>query len=176
MTRESDTIERLFPPVSEADLQDLARLLIDAVESGAAVSFLPPLTVERACNWWRGMVAESDSGAIFVVARDEEGIAGTVQLHPAWAPNQPHRAEIEKLMVHRRRRRAGLGTRLMQTIEEAAREAGFTLLTLNTKRADGGEHLYRRLGWVVVGTIPGYALNPDGALHDTVIFYKTLRD
>ena len=134
MTRQSHTIERLILPVSDCDLRDLARLLVDAVDSGAAVSFLAPLTLERAEDWWRKTTSASPSGAISLVARDAEGIVGTVQLHPAWAPNQPHRAEIAKLLVHRRSRRTGLGTQLMKTIEDAARRAGFSLLTLDAKR------------------------------------------
>ncbi|MGE3527776.1 MAG: N-acetyltransferase family protein [Gemmatimonadales bacterium] len=167
-------IERLHPPAAEADLLGLAGLLVDAVESGAAVSFMPPLSVERAAAWWRRTIAEAGDGAIFLVARDAEGIVGTVQLHPAWAPNQPHRAEITKLLVHRRGRRSGLGTRLMQAIEAAASEAGFSLLTLDAKRGESAERLYRRLGWVAAGTVPDYALDPDGAPHDAVIFYRKL--
>jgi GNAT superfamily N-acetyltransferase len=165
-------IERLIPPVSDADLRGLARLLVDAVESGAAVSFLAPLTLERAEDWWRKAISASGSGSIFLVARDAEGIVGTVQLHPAWAPNQPHRAEIAKLLVHRRSRRTGLGTRLMQTIADAARRAGFGLLTLDTKRGDAAERLYQQIGWTPAGTIPRYALDPDGTPHDAVIFYR----
>ena len=168
-------IEQLMLPVSESDLRALAQLLVDAVESGAAVSFLAPLTLERAVEWWRRAMAASHSGAIFLVARDVDGIVGTVQLHPAWAPNQPHRAEIAKLLVHRRSRRTGLGTQLMHAIEAAARCAGFRLLTLDTKRGDAAERLYRRLGWTPAGTIPGYALDPDGTPHDAVIFYKALK-
>jgi len=167
-------IERLTPPVSDSDFRDLARLLVDAVGSGAAVSFLAPLTLERAEDWWRRTVSASHSGAVFLVARDAEGIVGTVQLQPAWAPNQPHRAEIAKLLVHRRRRRAGLATQLMHTIEDAARRAGLGLLTLDTRRGDAAERLYRRSGWIPAGTIPGYALDPDGSPHDAVIFYKEL--
>jgi GNAT superfamily N-acetyltransferase len=167
-------IEQLMPPVDDRDFRALARLLVDAVESGAAVSFLAPLTLERAEDWWRRTISASSSGAIFLAARDPEGIVGSVQLHPAWAPNQPHRAEIAKLLVHRRSRRTGLGTQLMVTIEDAARRAGFGLLTLDTKRGDAAEHLYRQLGWIPVGAIPGYALDPDGTLHDAVIFYKHL--
>jgi acetyltransferase len=175
MTSHPYTLERLAPPVAEADLDSLAHLLIDAVESGAAVSFLPPLPLDRAREWWRQLVATSDSRAIFLVARDAEGIVGTVQLHPAWAPNQPHRADIAKLIVHRRGRGAGLGTRLMQTIEDAARDAGFRLLTLDAKRGGSAERLYRRIGWVHAGAIPRYALDTDGRTpHDTVIFYKEL--
>jgi GNAT superfamily N-acetyltransferase len=174
MTKQTHLIERLILPVGDSDLRALAQLLVNAVESGAAVSFLAPLTLERAEDWWRRAISASHSGAIFLVARDVEGIVGTVQLHPAWAPNQPHRAEIAKLLVHRRSRRTGLGTQLMQTIEDAARRAGFRLLTLDTKRGDAAEHLYRHLGWTPAGTIPGYALDPDGTPHDAVIFYKAL--
>lgn len=169
-------IERLQAPVSDADIRDLARLLIDAVESGAAVSFLSPLAPERAEAWWRGVFASPDPRSVVLVARDGDGIVGSVQLHPAWAPNQPHRADIAKLLVHRRARRAGLGTRLMERIEGAARDAGFTLLTLDAKRGGAAEQLYRRAGWIVVGTIPRYAVDPDGGcLHDTVVFCKELR-
>jgi GNAT superfamily N-acetyltransferase len=174
MTRQRHTIERLIRPVGDSDLRALAELLVDAVDSGAAVSFLAPLTVERALDWWRRTMSASRSGAIFLAARDGDGIVGAVQLHPAWAPNQPHRAEIVKLLVHRRSRRTGLGTQLMQAIEDAARRAGFRLLTLDTKREGAAEHLYRQTGWTPVGTIPGYALDPDGTPHDTVIFYKEL--
>jgi GNAT superfamily N-acetyltransferase len=168
-------IERLIPPVGDSDLRDLALLLIDVVESGAAVSFLAPLTLERAEGWWRGAISASHSGTIFIIARDDEGIVGSVQLHPAWAPNQPHRADIAKLLVHRRSRRTGLGTQLMQAVEDAARDAGFSLLTLDTKRGGAAEHLYRSIGWTYAGTIPKYALDPDGTTpHDTVIFYKEL--
>src|SRR5206468_10150315 len=159
MTKPTHMIERLIPPVGDSDLRALARLLVDAVESGAAVSFLAPLTLERAEDWWRMTISASHSGAIFVVARNVEGIVGTVQLHPAWAPNQPHRAEIAKLLVHRRSRRTGLGTRLMQSIEDAARRAGFRLLTLDSKRGSEAERLYRHLGWTSAGTIPRYALD-----------------
>jgi GNAT superfamily N-acetyltransferase len=174
MTSTTYTIERLILPVCDSDLRSLAQLLVDAVQGGAAVSFLAPLTLERAEDWWRKTISGSHSGAIFLVARDGEGIVGTVQLHPAWAPNQPHRADIAKLLVHRRSRRTGLGTRLMQTIEDAARGAGFRLLTLDAKRGQAAEHLYRRMGWTPAGTIPRYALDPDGTPHDAVIFYKEL--
>lgn len=168
-------IERLQAPVSDTDIRDLAALLRDAVDSGAAVSFLAPLAQERAEEWWRGILASADPRSVILVARDGEGIAGSVQLHPAWAPNQPHRADIAKLLVHRRARRAGLGARLMREIEAAARATGFTLLTLDAKRGGAAEQLYRREGWTVVGTIPRYAVDPDGAaLHDTVVFYKEL--
>jgi ribosomal protein S18 acetylase RimI-like enzyme len=167
-------IERLVPPVSEADLRGLAQLLVDAVESGAAVSFLS-LTETQALDWWRRQFATPASGTVVLVARDEQGIAGSVQVHPAWAPNQPHRADVSKLIVHRRARRRGLAKALMAAIEHEAASAGYRLLVLDSKRGDAGERLYRRLGWTAVGTIPRYALDTDGRTpHDTVVFYKEL--
>ena len=168
-------IERLIPPVPDRDLRALGELLVDAVDSGAAVSFLAPLTIDRAEAWWRRTIAASQATAIFLVARDADGIVGTVQLHPAWAPNQPHRADVAKLIVHSRARRAGLGRRLMQSIEDAAKQAGFTLLTLDAKQGGAAEQLYRDIGWTAVGTIPKYAVDTDGKTpHGTVIFYKDL--
>ena len=167
-------IERLKLPVSEADLGALANVLADAVESGAAVSFLS-LTREESEAWWRNLFSAPASGAIILVARDAAGIVGSVQLHPSWAPNQPHRADVVKLIVHRRARRQGIGRQLMQALEQEAAAAGFRLLVLDSKRGDAGEQLYRALGWTVVGTIPRFALDADGKTpHDTVVFYKEL--
>ena len=173
--RMTHSIERLGAPVSDGDIRDLALLLIDAVDSGAAVSFLAPLTIEVAERWWRDTFATCRAGAVFLIVRDAEGIAGAVQMHPAWAPNQPHRADVAKLLVHRRSRRQGVGVALMHAIEDAARDGGFTLLTLDAKRGGAADELYRRLGWTAIGHIPDYALDPDGSgLHDTVVFYKRL--
>jgi predicted N-acetyltransferase YhbS len=167
-------IERLSPPVSEADLHSLAGLLVDAVESGAAVSFLT-LTREQALDWWRKLLGAPASAAIVLVARDSEGIVGSVQLLPSWAPNQPHRADVAKLIVHSRSRRRGIGRTLMGAVEREATAAGYRLLVLDSKRGDAGEQLYRALGWTVVGMIPRFALDPDGTTpHDTVVFYKEL--
>jgi ribosomal protein S18 acetylase RimI-like enzyme len=166
-------IERLAAPVSEADLGALADVLVDAVASGAAVSFLA-LTRAEALAWWR-RIFDVPRGPTVLVARDAEGIVGTVQLQPSWAPNQPHRADVAKLIVHRRGRRQGIGRRLMEAVEREAAAAGHTLLVLDSKRGDAGDALYRALGWTVVGTIPRYALDTDGAtLHDTVVFFKEL--
>jgi GNAT superfamily N-acetyltransferase len=167
-------IERLALPAPDGDLRGLARLLVDAVESGAAVSFLGDLTLARAEAWWRGVTDTADARAIFLVARDGERIIGSVQLHPAWAPNQPHRGEIAKLLVHRDARRVGLGRELMQRIEDDARRGGYRLLTLDAKAGTAAEQLYLRAGWIHVGTIPRYALDPDGTPHGAAIFYKEL--
>lgn len=168
-------IEELKPPVSDRDIRDLASLLLDAIESGAGVSFMNSLDMQTAERWWRETIANAGERAIFVVARDAEGIAGTVQLHAAWAPNQRHRGEIAKMLVHRRARRQGIGAALMADMERRAREAGFTLLTLDTVRGSAAEKLYERSGWTRVGVIPNYALDPNGAPCDTVVFYKDLR-
>ena len=169
-------IEELTRPVRESDIRDLARLLVDAVNSGASVSFLAPLSLARAEEWWQETLADGHPRAAFLVARDDQGIVGTVQFHPAWAPNQPHRAEVAKLIVHRRGRRQGIGRALMLALEARAQSRGFTLLTLDAKRGEVAEKLYRKMGWTYVGVIPGYALNADGSgPSDTVIFYKDLR-
>lgn len=168
-------IERLRPPVPDADIRALARLLADTVNSGSAVSFLAPLGVADAEAWWRGLFAEATPRTVILVARDDAGITGTVQLHPAWAPNQPHRGDIAKLMVDRSARGAGLGARLMEAIEREARAVGCDLLVLDTREGDAAERLYTKLGWTRVGVIPRYALDPDGAsFHGTVLFYKEL--
>jgi ribosomal protein S18 acetylase RimI-like enzyme len=167
-------IERLELPADEKDLEALAALLVDAVESGAAVSFVR-LTHGEALDWWRKLLGAPVSRTVVLVARDAEGIAGSVQLHPARAPNQPHHADVAKLIVHRRARRRGLGEALMAAVEREAAVEGFRLLVLDSKRGDAAERLYRRLGWNVVGTIPRFALDADGqSLHDTVVFFKEL--
>lgn len=167
-------IEELPRPPASSDLDDLAHLLVDAVESGAGVSFMRPLTVEAAREWWRTTVDRADPRAVILIARRDDGIVGTVQLNPAWAPNQPHRADVAKLIVHTRARGRGIGRALMAALEERARAAGFRLLTLDTVRGDDAERLYAAAGWQRVGVIPGFALSPDGALCDTVVFYRQL--
>jgi GNAT superfamily N-acetyltransferase len=168
-------IERLVPPVAAEDLRALAELLVDAVDSGAAVSFLAPLPIEQAQEWWRATLSEAHARAVFLVAREGGRIVGTAQLHPAWAPNQPHRADVAKVLVDRRTRGRGLGAKLMLALEKEAVREGFRLLTLDAKRGGPAESLYRRLGWTVVGSIPRYALDTDGVTpHDTVIFFKEL--
>lgn len=168
------TIERIYGDASAQDLRALARLLVDAIQSGAGVSFLADLTEDQAEAWWRSVLASSPERAIFLVARDAEGIVGSVQLQPAWAPNQPHRADVAKLLVHRRARRRGIGRALMTALEQSAADAGFTLLLLDTCKGYDAERLYASTGWVRVGEVPGFALNPDGSLCDTVFFYKQL--
>jgi GNAT superfamily N-acetyltransferase len=168
------SIERLGRDAAPGDVHDLALLLVDAIESGAGVSFLAGVTRQEAEAWWRSVLASSPQRAIILVARSAEGIVGTVQLQPAWAPNQPHRADVAKLIVHRRARKRGIAHALMRALERAAADAGFTLLLLDTCKGYDAERLYTSTGWVRVGEVPGFALNPDGSLCDTVFFYKRL--
>lgn len=170
------TIERLRAPVSDADVQALAELHVDAVDSGAAVSFLAPLPLAQAVAWWRDAMRGIADGVIVMVARRAGRIVGTVQAQPAWAPNQPHRAEICKMIVHRDARGAGIGERLLAAAEREALTAGRWLLTLDAKQGAPAIRLYEKAGWQEVGAIPDFALDPDGkALHATVVFYKRLR-
>ena len=164
-------IARLVSP-SSADIEGLAEVLLDAVDSGAGVSFMSDLTREQAEAWWRRTFESAHPRTVVLAARDEQGIAGTVQLQAAWPPNQPHRADVTKLMVHRRSRGRGLARTLMQELERHAREQGFTLLVLDTCKGSAAETLYASLGWTRVGEVPRFALNPDGSWCDTVFFYR----
>lgn len=167
-------IEELLRPASSAEIDELAHLLVDAVASGAAVSFLPPLALDDAARWWRALEGTAPASSVFLVHEHAGRILGTVHYQPSPAPNQPHRAEVSKLLVHRDARRMGVGARLMGELESRACARGLRLLTLDTKRNDAAERLYARLGWNVAGIIPDYALNPDGTFHDTVVLYKRL--
>jgi GNAT superfamily N-acetyltransferase len=167
-------IERLSRDATNRDVAELTALLLDAVDSGAGVSFMAGLSAVEAETWWRASIAAVPPRGAILVARDADGIVGSVQLQPAWAPNQPHRADVAKLMVHRRGRNRGIARALMEALERAAEDAGFTLLLLDTCQGSAAERLYLSLGWVHVGVVPGFALNPDHSLCDTVFFYKRL--
>lgn len=150
----------------------LAEVLIDCVEGGASVSFMLPLGLERACAYWASVAQDLD-GRVLLVAEDDLGIVGTVQLVPARPENQPHRADVTKLLVHRRGRRQGVGEALMRAVEEAALDIGRSVLVLDTAD-DAAARLYSRLGWQRVGVIPDFALMPDGGLCDTTVFHLRL--
>lgn len=167
-------IEQLGPEVPAATIDALAALLVDAVDAGATVSFLGGLTDAQALEWWASVMANRAPRSIVLVAREGDEIVGTVQMHPAWAPNQAHRGEVAKLLVHRRARQRGVGTALMRAVEQQARDRGFTLLMLNTRKGDPAERLYASLGWMRIGEVPDYARDPSGVPHPTVLFYKRL--
>jgi GNAT superfamily N-acetyltransferase len=159
---------------SDAELGQLADVLIDCVDGGASVSFMAPLSRERAVAFWRSVAEAAARGArALLVAEDDTGIVGTVQLVLEQPENQPHRADLAKMLVHRRARRRGLGADLLQEAERAAAQAGRSLLVLDTA-SDDAERLYERHGWVRCGRVPGYALWPEGGRCDTVFFYREL--
>ncbi|HXJ35294.1 MAG TPA: GNAT family N-acetyltransferase [Candidatus Eisenbacteria bacterium] len=167
-------IVRRLHAVDDAQVAGLADVLVDCVEAGASVSFMHPLTRERASAFWRDVARGVAAGErVLLVATDERGLCGTVQLVLAQPENQPHRADLTKMLVHRRSRRQGLGAALLRAAEAAARECGKTLLVLDTANAEA-ERLYERGAWVRVGVIPGYALWPQGGLCDTTVYYRDL--
>jgi GNAT superfamily N-acetyltransferase len=161
----------------EAELAGpLAEVLIDCVEGGASVSFMWPLPYDKALAFWRGVIDGVRRGErLLVVAQDSAGqVHGTVQVLLNMPDNQPHRGDVCKMLVHRRARRSGLGAALLDAAENAAREAGRTLLVLDAVTGGAAERLYTRSGWQRVGVIPGYALFPTGGMCDTTYFYKAL--
>lgn len=167
------SIRRLVT-VSDTQVQALAELLIDCVDGGASVSFMHPLSGPNALAFWRGVADGVARGErALLVAEDAVGIVGCVQLVLAQAENQPHRADVSKMLVHRRARRQGLGASLMQAAEQLGRACGKSLLVLDTASNDA-ERLYTRLGWQRCGMIPGYALLPHGGLCATSYFYREL--
>jgi GNAT superfamily N-acetyltransferase len=163
--------------IDETQIDGLAAVLIDCVEAGASVSFMHPLTPDRAVAFWRRVAEGVAAGQrALLMAEDKDGICGTVQLVLDQPENQPHRADVAKMLVHRRARRQGLGGALMRAAEATARECGKTLLVLDTVTGGDAERLYARLGWIRVGDIPGYALFPRGGFCSTTVFYKRLAD
>jgi GNAT superfamily N-acetyltransferase len=174
MTAPAWSVRRLHA-VADAQIDALADLLIDCVEGGASVSFMHPLVRERATAFWRrvahGVVADERA---LLIAEDEHGVCGTVQLVLDLPENQPHRADVTKMLVHRRARRRGLGGELMRAAEATARACGRTLLVLDAVTGGDGARLYERLGWIRVGHIPDYALYPDGRPCSTTVYYRNL--
>jgi acetyltransferase len=154
---------------------DLADLLCDAVDSGASIGFLPPVLRNEANSYWESVKQAMRNGSrVLIVASDASGIAGAVQLGLEMRANGNHRAEVMKLMVHRRSRGRGLGRELMKQAEVVARGLGRTLLVLDTRRGDVAEQLYTKLGYERAGLIPGYARSASGELHDTVFMYREI--
>ncbi|QSI29039.1 GNAT family N-acetyltransferase [Variovorax sp. RKNM96] len=167
---------RVLHAVSDAHVQALADLLIDCVEGGASVSFMLPITRERALAFWRKVADGVARGErVLLVAEDDEGLLGTVQVVLDQPENQPHRAEVSKMLVFRRARRRGIGALLMQAAEDEARAHRKTLLVLDTSSAEA-ERLYARMGWQRVGVIPGFALLPEGEPCSTTFFYLALEE
>ena len=167
-------VQRLYA-IDDARINALADVLIDCVEGGASVNFMHPLSRDRAIAFWQSVAKGVAAGErVLLVAEDAEGICGTVQLIFAQPENQPHRADLSKMLVHRRARRKGLGAALMQAAEAKARECNKTLLVLDTVAVSDAARLYECLGWTLSGVIPAYALLPRGGLCDAAVYYRNL--
>ena len=166
---------RRLEAVEDAQIEQLAQVLLDCVAGGASVGFMQPLAPEKARAFWRRIAADVATGArALLVAEDAQGIVGTVHLVLDQPDNQPHRADLSKMLVHRRARRQGLGAALMRAAEDLARDCGKTLVVLDTATGSEAERLYTRLGWTPVGVIPGYALWPEGGACGTSLFYRAV--
>jgi ribosomal protein S18 acetylase RimI-like enzyme len=173
--REPIEIRRLAGVELRENLDALAGVLHDCVAGGASVSYLAPFSHEQAREAFEGFAAEVEQGRRLLLAAFADGdLVGTVQVILALPPNQPHRGEIAKLLVHRSARNRGIAQLLMEHAEREARAEHKTLLVLDTVTGDPAERLYERLGWTKVGVIPDYALYPDGTPCDTTVFWKAL--
>ncbi|MEW1925742.1 GNAT family N-acetyltransferase [Streptomyces sp. NPDC088360] len=171
--RPTATPTRLNPDQLIDFADDLGALLADVVDGGSSLGFLAPLDRVAAADWWRGLAPAVADGRLAVwAARDAERITGTVGVGFVDKPNGRHRAEILKLMVHSSARGQGLARALLATAEQAAADAGVTLLVLDTETGSPAESLYRSGGWTAAGVIPDYAADPAGALHPTTLFFK----
>jgi len=170
------TVRRLSAAEAAEHIDALADVLIDCVEGGASVSFMQPMTRTKAIAFWRKVADGVACGerALLVAQDHERRIVGTVQLVLVLTENQPHRADVAKLLVHRRARKQGVAERLMSAVDATARDEGKTVLVLDTVTGGDAARLYPRVGWQRVGDIPNYALMPDGRLCGTTIFFKAI--
>jgi len=175
MGTDEPEIRRLASADVHEQLDALAGVLLDCVAGGASVSYMAPFSHEQARGVFEAVAAEVEQGRRLLLAAFADGnLVGTVQVILALPPNQPHRAEIAKLLVHRSARRRGIAQLLMEAAEADARAEGKTLLVLDTVTGDAAARRYQRLGWNRVGVIPGYALYPDGRPCDTTVFWKSV--
>ena len=159
---------------SSKELIELSALLQDAVNGGASVGFLAPLSTEAAQSYWTETFSSLGKATHLWLAQENEDVVGAVQLACASRENAPHRAEVQKLFVHSAHRGKGIASQLMSALESFAKENGRTLLVLDTQTGSAAESIYRHLGWVEVGQIPDYAADPNGVLCATSYFYKQL--
>jgi GNAT superfamily N-acetyltransferase len=168
-------VRNLNPVEARRHLNALADVLVECVEGGASVSFMTPFSKTEAVRFFHKVVAGIEAGdRILLAAFDGDVLVGTVQLLTSMPPNQPHRAEVAKLLVRPSERGKGTGAALMEAVEHHARTAGKTLLILDTATGGDAERLYQRLNWTRAAVIPRYAMLPDGRWCDTTIFWKTL--
>ncbi|HET9675470.1 MAG TPA: GNAT family N-acetyltransferase [Gaiellaceae bacterium] len=168
-------IRRLRPGELDRHLDGLADVLADCVAGGASVSYMWPFSHGQARDAFEAFAADAVQGRRLILAAfDGDRLVGTVQVHLALPPNQPHRGEIAKLLVHRSARGHGVAQLLMEHAEAEARVEGKSLLVLDTVTGSAAERLYDRLGWTRVGVVPGFALYPDGRPCDATFFWKAL--
>ncbi|MGO4303172.1 GNAT family N-acetyltransferase [Cupriavidus sp. RAF12] len=170
------SVRRVGANEAAAHVDALADILIDCVEGGASVSFMLPISREKAVEFWHKVADGVARGErVLLVAEDGDGqIVGTVQIITAQPENQPHRADVAKMLVHRKARRRGIAQRLMVAVEEAARAEGKNVLVLDTVTGGDAERLYERAGWQRVGVVPKYALMPNGEFCGTTFYCKQL--
>ena len=152
-------------------LKELSELLIDVVEDGASIGFLPPLTMDESAQYWQQVIKP---GVRVWAAVMDDKVIGTIQLHLAMKQNGSHRAEIAKLMVHPSKRRSGTARLLMQRSEDTAKEEGRTLLVLDTRSGDPSNQLYKSLEYIEAGRIPHYAQSSGGSFDETTFYYKKI--
>ncbi|QJE02708.1 GNAT family N-acetyltransferase [Massilia forsythiae] len=168
-------IQKLDARAVDAALPQLAQLLLDAVGGGASLGFLSGIGADEADDYWRGVRGAVADGARVLLAAVQDGaLLGSVQLDLCRRPDGSHRAEVQKLMVHRRARRRGIGSVLLRAVEAEARALQRGLLCLDTEAGCGAEHLVHDLGYTRVGEVPGYAATPGGQLRPSAIYYKSL--
>lgn len=174
--REEVIVRRVGATEATSFVEALAEVLIDCVDGGASVSFMAPLSREKARAFWQRVADDVKEGRrALLIAQDGDGrVLGTVQLILALPENQPHRADVAKMLVHREARRRGIAQRLLVAIEDEARKEGKTVLVLDAVTGGDAERLYERSGWQRVGVIPKYALMPNGDFCATTFFYKHL--
>jgi GNAT superfamily N-acetyltransferase len=168
-------VRRLDAEAARDAIGHLANVLVDAVEGGDSVSFMAGFGDDDARAFYESLLPELERGTRVLLAAYDDGVlVGTVQFVHAWPPNSQHRAEVAKLLVHRRARGKGVGRALMERLEEEARADGKTLLILDTVTERAADRLYERLGWTRLGAVPDYARDPDGSFCDATFFYKHL--
>lgn len=168
-------VKRLTVAEAEAELDALAEVLADAVEGGDSVSFMNGFDADDARAFYESLLPELEHGTrVLLAAYLDDDLVGTVQLVHAWPPNSQHRADVAKLLVHRRARGQGVGKALMEQLEREARADGKSLLILDTVADRAADRLYGRLGWTRLGTVPRFARDPDGSFCDATFFYKHL--
>ena len=176
MTAATITVRRLIASEAAAAVPALADVLIDCVHGGASVGFMAPLARAKALGFWQGVADGVARGerALLVAQDSHGGTVGTVQLVLSLPENQPHRADVAKMLVLRSARRQGVAQQLMQAVDVVALQERRTVLVLDTVTGGDAARVYARAGWQPVGDVPGYALMPDGARCSTRFFYKQL--